>query len=329
MKIALAGRPGCGRSTLFQALAGSRAADTGKPLTVDVPDPRLDFLAEVHKPRRTVHARVVFTDVPSPAMAPRNLGLLRNAAVVCSVLDNYALGELLHDFGETESELILSDMALCEKRLARLVKEGSGSSREADLLSRLMRHMEGGRPLRLLELDTGEEELVSPYALLSRKPLIAVSNRMGEPVAPEEELEETVRDHGGELLRVDAGLELELTELPEEERRPFLESMGYSSSGLSRLIRTAYSCLDLIVFFTVGDDEVRAWPVRKGATALEAARTVHSDMARGFIRAVVAPWELYHCTPDRALLRDRGQLGLEGKSYTVRDGDLIEIRFSV
>lgn len=329
MKIALAGKPGCGRSTLFQALAGSPAADTGKPLTVDVPDPRLDFLAEVHRPRRTVHARVVFTDLPSPALAPKNLALLRNAAVVCVVLDNYALGELLHDFGEIESELILSDMALCEKRLARLVKEGSGGSREADLLSRLLRHMEDGTPLRLLELDEGEKEMISPYALLSRKPLIAVSNRMGEPVAPEGELKETVGEHGGELLEVDAGFELELAEIPENERQPFLESMGYSSSGLSRLIRTAYSCLDLIVFFTVGDDEVRAWPVKRGATALEAARTIHSDMARGFIRAVVAPWELYHETPDRTVLRDRGQLGLEGKAYTVRDGDIIEIRFSV
>jgi hypothetical protein len=225
--------------------------------------------------------------------------------------------------------MILADMALCEKRLARLKKEGSCGCREYALLTRLMEVMEDGVPLRTLDLDPGEEEIISPYALLSRKPVILVSNRMGDPITPEDGLNAAAEAHGASCMAVDAGFELELTELQPDERGPFLESMGYSSSGLSRLIRTAYEMLDLIVFFTVGSDEVRAWPIRKGSTALDAAGTIHSDLARGFIRAVVVPYELYRETPDRNILKDKGLLGLEGKDYIVRDGDIIEIRFNV
>jgi len=329
LKIALAGKPGCGRSTLFKALAGSPDADTTRPLTVDVPDERLDLLEEIHEPEKKTHARVIFTDVPSPALAPRNLALLRNAAVLAVVLDNYALGDVTGDFLEIDSELVLADMALCEKRVERLVKEGSGSSREAGLLRELLSRMEESRPLRVLELDQDRKDILSPYSLLSLKPLLVISNRMGKPVTQEEDLAVLVREHGGRLLEADAGFEMELAEIDEDERGPFLESMGYRSGSLSRIIRAAYEALDLIVFFTVGSDEVRAWPVRRGATAVEAAGAIHSDMARGFIRAVVVPWEVYSATPDRNLLKERGQLGVEGKDYVVSDGDVIEIRFSV
>ncbi|NOQ21993.1 MAG: redox-regulated ATPase YchF [Candidatus Aegiribacteria sp.] len=329
MIIALAGKPGCGRSTLFRALAGSADTDTGKPLTVKVPDHRLDFLESIHDPLKNTNATVVFFDVPTPSFSSKNLSLIRNAAVLTIVLDNYALGDTLNDFNEIESELILNDMALCEKRQARLVKESKGKSREALLLGNLQKHMENGSPLRILDLDKGEAALLAPYALLSLKPLIVVSNRMGEPVTPDEELSSAVSEHGGTLLGIDAGFELELTEIDESEQAPFLESMGYSSSGLSRLIRTSYSTLDLIVFFTIGKDETRAWPIRKGSTALDAAGTIHSDLARGFIRAVVIPWELYHEHPDRTLLKEKGELRIEGRDYTVRDGDIIEIRFNV
>ena len=329
MKIALAGKPGCGRSTLFRALAGSENADSGKPFTVKVPDPRLDFLENLHNPLKNTHATVVFFDVPTPSFSSANLALIRNAAVLTIVLDNYALGDTVNDFNEIESELILNDMALCEKRLARLNKESKGKTREALLLGKLQTHMENGSPLRILELDKGETGILAPYALLSLKPLIVVSNRMGDPVTPDEELGAAVSEHGGTLLPIDAGFELELTEIDESEQAPFLESMGYSSSGLSRLIRSSYSTLDLIVFFTIGKDETRAWPIRKGSTALDAAGAIHSDLARGFIRAVVISWELYHEHPDRTLLKERGELRVEGRDYTVEDGDLIEIRFNV
>jgi len=297
VKIALAGKPGCGRSTLFRALAGSPNADSGKPLTVKVPDHRLDFLESIHNPLKNTHATVVFFDVPTPSFSAKNLTLIRNAAVLTIVLDNYALGDTVNDFNDIESELILSDMSRCEKRLARLIKESKGKTREALLLGNLLKHMENGSPLRILELDKGESAAVS--------------------------------EHGGTLLAVDAGFELELTEIDESEQAPFLESMGYTSSGLSRLIRSSYSALDLIVFLTIGKDETRAWPIRKGSTALDAAGAIHSDLERGFIRAVVVPWELYHEHPDRTVLKEKGELRIEGRHYIVKDGDLIEIRFNV
>jgi len=329
MNIALTGYPGCGRSTLFRALAGSSAADTGKPLTVLVPDPRLDFLETVHSPQRKVHATAVFTDIPSPAFSPRNAAAMRSSAVLCLVLENYALGELAKQFGDAESELLIEDMSLMEKRLARLRKEGSGSSREAQLIERLHVHMESGSPLRTMALAESEAELLQPYALLSRKPMIVVSNRMGEPVTPEETILQEVEEHGCTLLRIDAGFELELTELPEEDRPEFLASMGYEASGLDRLIREAWHAMDLIVFLTMGPDEVRAWPIRRGATAVEAAGVIHSDLARGFIRAQTIAFERYRERPDTAALKERGELRAEGRDYVVQDGDILEIRFSV
>lgn len=329
MKIALAGKPGCGRSTLFRALAGSAEVDTGKPLTVRVPDDRLDFLTGVHMPEKKVNATVVFYDIPSPSFSPGNMAIMRNAAVLTIVLDNYALGDLEADFSELESELIISDMKITEKRLERMRKESKGKSREAAFLERILSHMETDQPLRTISLDSHELDLLSPYAPLSLKPLLVVPNRMGEPVTPENILRETISSHGASLLPIDAGLELELTDIENDDRQEFLESLGYSSSGLSRLIRESYSALDLIVFYTIGKDEVRAWPLRKGATAPEAAGSIHTDLARGFIRAIVMPYELYHEFPDRALLKDRGELQIEGKNYVVQDGDIIEVLFNV
>lgn len=329
MNIALTGFPGCGRSTLFRALAGSAAADTGKPLTVMVPDPRLDFLEEVHSPERKVNATVVFSDVPSPAFTPRNIPAMRNSAVLCLVLENYALGNLSEQFSDAESELVLEDMALVEKRLARLRKESSGSSREALLLQRLHPHMETGLPLRTLALDQGELEVLKPYALLSLKPMIVVSNRMGDPVTPEDTILTEVEAHGCSLMELDAGFELELTELPEDDRPEFLASAGYVSSGLDRLVGEAYRALDLIVFLTMGPDEARAWPIRRGTTAVEAAGAIHSDLARGFIRAQVISYDHFRAHPDTSTLRDHGELRVEGKDYVVQDGDILEIRFSV
>ncbi|MCK4671351.1 MAG: DUF933 domain-containing protein, partial [Candidatus Aegiribacteria sp.] len=210
-----------------------------------------------------------------------------------------------------------------------LRKESKGKSREAVLLERILAHMETGQPLRTMNLDRNELDLLSPYAPVSLKSLLVVSNRMGEPVTPEKDLRETVLTHGASLLTIDAGLELELTDIESDDRQEFLESLGYSSSGLSRLIKETYSALDLIVFYTLGKDEVRAWPLRQGATAPEAAGSIHSDFARGFIRAIVMPYELYHEFPDRAILKDRGELRIEGRNYVVQDGDIIEIRFNV
>jgi ribosome-binding ATPase YchF (GTP1/OBG family) len=158
---------------------------------------------------------------------------------------------------------------------------------------------------------------------------MVVSNRSGQGIEDETAVMEAAGAAGAAFLTIDAGIELELCELPEEERSEFLSDMGYSESGLSRIIRSAYSLLDLVSFLTMGPDEVRAWPIPAGSTALEAAGTIHSDLARGFIRAQVIPFAVFRETPDETALKKKGAVGLEGKDYVVKDGDILEIRFSV
>ncbi len=329
MNLAMLGQPGCGRTTLFRALAGSREADPSRPLTVEVPDERLDFLASVTGLERAVHARVVFVDVQSPAFAPRNLSAVQDAAALVVVVDNFALGHPARDLMEAETELLVADLALVEKRLARLEKESRRDSREYAALEGAREALSEDRPLRTVGVSESHRRLLRAYSLHTLKPLMVVSNRGDEPAADEAELRARCAERRAVLLPIDAGFEQELTELPEEEHGQFLESMGYEASGLDRLISAAYGTLDLVTFFTIGDDEVRAWPVRRGSTAPEAAGAVHTDMQRGFIRAKVIPFDTYRECPDEALLRSRGQVRLEGKDYLVREGDILEIRFSV
>lgn len=329
MKIALAGSPRCGRSTLFRALAGFPGADTGKPLTVKVPDPRLDFLAAHWNPKSVVNATVTFTDVPSPAFSSRGMALLREASALVLVLDNHSVGNLEESLGNAESELMIGDLAILEKRLERLRKESRAGSPESLLIQRAVACLDSGTPLRTAGFSKQERELLSPYSPASLKPLMVLSNRSGPGVGNEERAREMAGASGAPFLTVDAGLEMELCELPPEERPELLSGMGYSESGLSMIIRSAYSLLDLVSFLTMGPDEVRAWPVPAGSTALEAAATIHSDLARGFIRAQVIPFQAFRDTPDEAALRKKGMVGLEGKDYVVKDGDILEIRFSV
>jgi ribosome-binding ATPase len=329
MRIALVGQPGCGRTTLFRALAGNPSADPGKPLTVPVPDPRLDLLYDIWKPRKKVPATVVFTDTPSPAFSPRMLGEMHDAAAIALVIDNFAKGSTAADFALCEADLMISDLSVIEKRLERLVKESKARSQEFHALEAARSVLEAGGPLRAAGLDPDTRTLLSPYAPLSLKPLFAISNRSSAPVGDEEKLKACCESAGAGFLAVDASFELELSEIPEDERSDFLSSMGYESSGLSRLLSMAYSSLDLISFLTMGPDEVRAWPVPRGSTAVEAAAAIHTDLARGFIRAQVTAFDDYAANPDPAGLRDRGAFRLEGRDYIVRDGDILEIRFSV
>lgn len=329
MKIALAGFPRCGRSTLFHALAGSSRADTSKPLTVRVPDPRVDFLSGHWHPKSVVNATVSFTDLPSPAFGSKGMALLREASAVVLVLDNHAMGNLEESLRNAEAELILGDLAILEKRRERLRKESKVASREYALIDRAFSLLSHEVPLRKAGFSRQEQSELSPYSPASLKPLMVVSNRSGRGIADETGARNAAEEAGAAFLTIDAGIELELCELPEEERSEFLAEMGYSGSGLSRIIRSAYSLLDLVSFLTMGPDEVRAWPIPAGSTALEAAATIHSDLARGFIRAQVIPFAVFRETPDEVALKKKGAVGLEGKDYIVKDGDILEIRFSV
>ncbi|MBD3370825.1 redox-regulated ATPase YchF [Candidatus Fermentibacteria bacterium] len=329
MKLVLVGLPGCGRTTLLKALAGDPDLDPAKPLTVKVPDPRLDRLAELAEVRRKVATSMVFVDVPSPAFEPKHMTRMQDASAIVLVLDNYARGNLERDFLSAEGELCLSDLSTVENRSNRLIKEGRKGCRELELLDRLRDHLEKGLPLRTMDLTPSELSMLRGYSFLSQKPILVVINRADRPVADEGALIEVADRHQASTTAVNAAFELELSELPEEEHQAFLGSMGYQGSSLSRLIRQAYVSLDLVTFFTMNPEEVRAWPLPRNATALEAAGKVHSDMARGFVRAEVVGFERFADCPDMPELRSRGELRVEGKDYVIRDGDIIQVRFSV
>lgn len=329
MRIALAGPPGGGRTTLFRALAGNPAADSSNPLTVQVPDSRVDFLAEIWKPRKTVRATIVFTDTPSPAFSPKALADLRDASVIALVLDNYACGSAGRDFLECESEMILADLSVIEKRMERLTREGKTRTNEAKVLLDATAILSEGRPLRTGSFDPDSLLILSPFAPLTLKPLFVVVNRADQPVTDETGLIEQCRKASASCYPVNAAFELELADISEEERKGFLESMGYSEAGLARLVRGAFESFDLISFLTMGHDEVRAWPLSRGSSAVEAAGRIHSDLARGFIRAQVIAYDAFRDCPDASKLKERNLVRLEGRDYVVQDGDILEIRFSV
>ena len=329
MRIALAGPPGGGRTTLFRALAGSRSADSSSPLTVQVPDARVDFLAEIWHPRKIVHTSIVFTDTPSPAFSPKSLADLRDASVIALVLDNYACGTAAADFLECESEMIIADLSVIEKRMERLTKEGRSKTLEAKVLEEASSLLSDGKALRTGAFDQDALVILSPFAPLTLKPLFVVSNRADAPLSDEAPLLEHCGKASAKCFPVNAAFELELTEIPEDEQEDFLESMGYSETGLNRLVKGAFEALDLIVFLTMGHDEVRAWPLARGSSAVEAAGRIHTDLARGFIRAQVVPYADFQACPDMQKLKERNLVRLEGRDYVVGDGDILEIRFSV
>ena len=338
MQISMLGYPGSGRTTLFRALAGSPDADSTKPLTVTVPDGRLSILSSLLRPSRTTGVSVRFEDVPSPAFSPDRLASVRGSTALLLVLDNFCSGSLAARLSDAETELVLSDLQVVEKRAARLVKEGSAGSREHELLLRLASALGDGLPCRTLDLPDDEVEMLSSFSLLSLKPLLVAVNGSQHPPDDESSIAPLIERSGCVSVPVDAHFELELTEIEDpEERRQFLEAMGYEGSGLERIISAALEVMDLILFYTIKGSEIsikedlvatRAWSIPAGSTALEAAAAIHTDTARGFVRARVVDYESFVSSPDMKSLRADNRLRTEGKDYRVRDGEIIEILFS-
>ena len=330
MHISLIGFPGCGRTTLFRALAGNPGADSAKPLTVTVPDERLDALSRILSPERTTGVSICFEDVQSPAFSPERLAGVRGGTALALVLDNFCQGDLTGRAVEAETELAMSDLQVIEKRLARLQKEGSRNSREYELLERIAGALGEGSPCRTLELSQDDTSTLSSYSLLSLKPLLVVVNRSQDPPDDETALVPLLERAGAVSVPVDAHFELELVEIEDpEERLQFLGAMGFDSSGLERIVSAAFSVMDLIVFYTIkGGKELRAWPLRRGSSALDAAAVIHTDMAAGFIRAQVVGCDELGTCPDPKELKRTGLLRTEGKDYRVSDGDVLEILFS-
>ena len=358
MKTAIIGLSSVGKSTLFQLLVGAAApAPSGRPEArvgiARVPDPRVDALSALYNPKKKTYATVEYVDVPGvqkgEGAALVDLPALRGVDALLHVVRAFESETVPHPDGSIdplrdakmlELELILADLQAVEKRLERLEANIKKAKKEEDvkerqLFSRMKECLEGERPLRQLEVSEEERRRLRNYAFLTEKPVLLVLN-LGEEQIKDAEgtllrsgLKELAARPGFALCPVSAPLEAEMAELPPEDAKAFREDYGLEEPGLDRVIRTSYALLGLVSFLTAGEDECRAWTIRKGTRALTAAGTIHSDIERGFIRAEVVAYDDLMAAGSLAACRDKGTLRLEGKDYEVKDGDVINFRFNV
>jgi len=366
MQIAIVGLAGAGKTTVFNTLTRGHAETGGYgglQLNVGVtkvPDERLDRLAEIFRPRKIVHADVTYVDLPAPPpstegrigteeLPAEHLARLREAEALIHVVRAWDDPAHPHpdgsvdpqrDLGRLDLEFILADLALVERRLERLGSSGrhgtpaerEANEREEAVLVRLKESLETERPIRDAELADDEEKQVRGFRFLTQKPALVLLN-VGEgdlerAPAVADELA-GAHDHRQTLVdALSARIEMELGELEPDEAAAFMKELGLAESSLDRVIRLSYRLLGLISFLTAGPDEVRAWPVPDGSTAVDAAEAIHTDLARGFIRAETVAYDDLIELGSMAEARRAGRLRSEGKTYRVKDGDVLEILFS-
>ncbi len=349
MRVGLVGLPGSGKTTLFRALGGERekvphAPSDERPLvSVEVPDPRLEWLRDLWQPKKFTPARVEFQDLPGiPEKAvrgkPELLAAVRECDALAVVLRDFAADPYgqgppapARDLEILRSEFLLGDLAVVEGRLERLqaklrkpTPDKAAEERERELLERIRPLLEEGTGLQDLELAPEDRRLLAGFRFLSAHPWVVVRNvdeeRAGEPPEALSEAPEIV---------LAATAEEEVAGLDPGDRAEFLAAFGIAEPARASLVRAAYAACRVHSFFTAGDDEVRAWTIPVGANAVEAAGRIHSDLARGFIRAEVVPFEELRAAGDLRRYKAEHPVRLEGRDYVVQDGDILEIRFSV
>lgn len=367
ISVGIIGLPNVGKSALFKGLTHRSTTSGGRSTmaTVPVPDERLTVLADMVKPKRVVPTGVQFVDVAGlvkgssqeGGLGGQFLGQLQTVNALATVLRCYPRPDIgfgpepahpLEDLETILLELQLSDLAKIDKRLERTSKAARGrdpqAQREERTLLALREALDEGRSARSVGISEAEAASIKDLALTTLKPMIFVANVSEEdlsvlynPEAPDPShirgtvaaIETAARANQAEVAVVCAQLEAELAELDEEDAREYLTSLGVSETGLSRFISAAYRELGLLTFLTAGEPEVRAWTVRKGAKAPEAAGTIHSDIERGFIRAEVTRYDLLVEAGNPARAKELGHTRLEGKDYVMQEGDVVYFRFSV
>ena len=361
MKVGIVGLPSSGKSTLFNALTRGKA-ETGRFGSgraeinrgrILVPDERLDWLAAQYSPKKTTPATVDLLDVPgiSPGSSEKGsaalLADLRTVDALLEVVRVFDDPSVPHPDGSVDpvrdtdnlaTELILADLEVIEKRLKRVESDlGKGLDKRAlgeerDLLERAKTALEEGTPLRRLALDPDEAHRLKGYAFLSLKPTILVGNvgddepSGGSADAP---LREYAAASGLAYLPVAARIESEIAQMEGDDARAFLDDLGLAEPSRDRVIRAAFDLLSLLSFFTFGEDECKAWTLAKGSDAVEAAGKIHSDIARGFIRAEVVAFDTFRETGSWNAAKEAGRHRLEGKEYVMLDGDCVVFRFNV
>jgi GTP-binding protein YchF len=321
--IGLVGVPFSGKSTLFRALtrAGSHGGQANVAV-VPVPDPRLSVLTEMERSKKTVPAQVRFVDVPGGVSSAQGLAKLREVDALAVVLRCFgAERNPAQELAEVRGELLLADLAIVDSALEKAAKRAKGrGGPEVDALQRAKDALDAERPLREESLSEEEVGHLKAIAALTLKPEVVVAN-LEEGEEPPAEL--------GDAVGVYASIEAETTEMDPEEARALLEEFGVSEPGLERVIAAGYGALDLITFLTTGDDETRAWEVRRGATAPEAAGAIHTDLQRGFIRAEVISYDELVASGSMDVAKAAGKVRVEGKDYVVCEGDILHVRFAV
>jgi len=346
MKIGLVGFAGSGKTTVFNTLTGlSVPTGFGGTVhlgTVKVPDERIDRLSAMFKPKKTTYAEIVFSDIPGEhgaehkGLSRKALEPIRTQDVLCLVLrafPNPAVEAKADPAAELESfhtECILADLEMVERKLDRGKKDKTDPLQLA-AFELMKQTLETERPIRSLPETALHREMLTGYAFLTDKPLLAVLNRSEAEVAQPmpEPLVKRLTALSAAGLVLSASVEAEIAQLDPADQAAFLADLGLKESARARFVRTAYELLDLISFFTVGEDEVRAWPIPRGIHARAAAGKIHSDLERGFIRAEVMAYQDFITLGSEHAVKEVGKFKLEGKDYVVADGDIMNIRFNV
>ena len=352
MKLGIIGFSQSGKTTLFNALTRGHAPTTASAgrieihtAVVDVPDPRVDKLSEMFKPKKTIYAKVTYADIAGLESGVAKTGITGQLLNQLSQMDG-----LIHvvrcfkddnvphpsgsidpnrDINAMNSELLLNDLIAVERKLERLVEERKKggtdkviNERQTTLFTRLHEILSAEKPLHGLEFSQEEEKFLSGFGLLTRKPLLTLLNLGEGQDAPNVQVSPPP-------VALQGKLEMEIAQLPPDDAAVFMSEYGITELSLNRMISISYDLLNQQSFFTVGEDEVRAWTTKRKATAVEAAAEVHTDLAHGFVRAEVISWQDLVELGGMSEAKTRGKLRLEGKEYVVRDGDIVHIRSSL